>query len=111
MAVKASLQLILKANNVVVAKSSNSAVWQQSLALITGSTKLPPLPPGGNPSSASGASNKGKPARSKPAPPDETFATDLNVDVAAVQRRVNLPPPYLISSSGKDLKRHTSPED
>ncbi len=36
MTVKASLQIVLKANDVIVAESDDAALWQQTLAAITG---------------------------------------------------------------------------
>jgi hypothetical protein len=120
MAVKASLQFILKANNVVVAETSNAAVWQQALALITGSSKLPAV--------VSGLLGKGKlngTAKTPAAPSSPTakvgsptdslarLAVELGLDPAQIRAACNpsTVPPYfqLDLRAWEDFKRHLPP--
>ena len=126
MGVKASLQIVLKANNVVVAKSDKPAVWQQALALITGPGKPPAAVmkrlaaarvtvPGVSPASSPAAST-----RATAAPPvDETaalakFAAELKLDEAQVLSSCHPSTVYphlrLDESAWRDFKRHTLPE-
>ena len=120
MAVKASLKITLKANNIVVAESSNPAVWQQALALIAGPGKLPLHVPGrGNAIKADGLLKTAEKVLSRkaavkaPADAIELFAADLSLDLAQVRAACNptTDPPYLNLElrAWEDLKRQTPP--
>ena len=124
MAVKASLQIILKANNIVVAESSDPALWQQTLAGITGPTKAAAPAHAAVHSNGNGnghhrlarfavtapASTNGS-HLSWPAGALEAFAAELGLEPAVVHAacKPSSSPPYLrLDPKGwDDLKRHT----
>lgn len=107
MSVKASLRVVLLANEIIVAESDDSALWQYNLAAITG---------GRMPSGPSNGDGAGRPMPQEVRPAEqrgdaphsvsnggvvgggvERFAADLQLDVALLQAACDptTDPPYM----------------